>query len=91
MQNNEIGILAQKPFLQERKLGLQERKLSLRWLVAISSLPLFGIVAAWAIAKFEFAGKVLNRFVWREFKNSSKRKYLVKCLWPVSYRQRWYK
>lgn len=50
MQNNEIGILAQKPFLQERKLGLQERKLSLRWLVAISSLPLFGIVAAFGIA-----------------------------------------
>ena len=43
MQNNEIGILAQKLFLQERKL-------SLRWLVAISSLPLFGIVAAFGIA-----------------------------------------
>jgi murein DD-endopeptidase MepM/ murein hydrolase activator NlpD len=43
MQNNEIGILAQKAFLQERKL-------SLRWLVAISSLPLFGIVAAFGIA-----------------------------------------
>jgi hypothetical protein len=43
MRNNEIGILAQKLFLQERKL-------SLRWLVAISSLPLFGIVAAFGIA-----------------------------------------
>lgn len=43
MRNNEIGILAQKPFLQERKF-------SLRWLVAISSLPLFGIVAAFGIA-----------------------------------------
>lgn len=43
MQNNEIGILAQKLFPQERKL-------SLRWLVAISSLPLFGIVAAFGIA-----------------------------------------
>jgi len=43
MRNNEIGILAQKPFLQERKL-------SLHWLVAISSLPLFGIVAAFGIA-----------------------------------------
>ncbi len=43
MQNNEIGILAQKRFPQERKL-------SLRWLVAISSLPLFGIVAAFGIA-----------------------------------------
>ncbi len=43
MQNNKIGILAQKLFLQERKL-------SLRWLVAISSLPLFGMVAAFGIA-----------------------------------------
>jgi len=43
MQNNEIGILAQKLFVQERKL-------SLRWLVALSSLPLFGIVAAFGIA-----------------------------------------
>ncbi|MHB8165949.1 MAG: OapA family protein [Sulfuricella sp.] len=43
MQNNEIGILAQKLFPQERKL-------SLRWLVAISSLPLFGIIAAFGIA-----------------------------------------
>lgn len=43
MQNNEIGILAQKLFPQERKL-------SLRWLVAFSSLPLFGIVAAFGIA-----------------------------------------
>ncbi len=50
MQNNEIGILAQKPFLKGRKLSLYERKLSLRWLVAISSLPLFGIVAAFGIA-----------------------------------------
>ncbi len=43
MQNNKIGILAQKLFSQERKL-------SLRWLVAISSLPLFGMVAAFGIA-----------------------------------------
>lgn len=43
MQNNKFGILAQKLFSQERKL-------SLRWLIAISSLPLFGIVAAFGIA-----------------------------------------
>ena len=43
MQNNKIGILAQKLFSQERKL-------SLRWLVAISSLPLFGMVAAFGVA-----------------------------------------
>jgi len=43
MQNNKISILAQKLFLQERKL-------SLRWLVAASSLPLFGMVAAFGIA-----------------------------------------
>lgn len=40
---NKIGILAQKLFTQERKL-------SLRWLVAVSSLPLFGMVAAFGIA-----------------------------------------
>ncbi|MDD5242148.1 MAG: peptidoglycan DD-metalloendopeptidase family protein [Sulfuricella sp.] len=43
MQNNKIGILTQKLFPQERKF-------SLRWLVALSSLPLFGMVAAFGIA-----------------------------------------
>lgn len=43
MQNNKFGILAQKRFSQERKFNL-------RWLIAISSIPLFGIVAAFGIA-----------------------------------------
>jgi murein DD-endopeptidase MepM/ murein hydrolase activator NlpD len=43
MPNTKIAILAQKLFPQERKL-------SLRWLVAVSSLPLFGMVAAFGIA-----------------------------------------
>lgn len=43
MQNNKVRILTQKLFPQERKL-------SLRWLVAVSSLPLFGMVAAFGIA-----------------------------------------
>lgn len=43
MPNTKIVILAQKLFPQERKL-------SLRWLVAVSSLPLFGMVAAFGIA-----------------------------------------
>ncbi len=43
MQNNRFGILAQKLFSQERKL-------SLRWLIALSSVPLFGMVAAFGIA-----------------------------------------
>lgn len=43
MQNNEPEILAQNA-------PAQERKISLRWLVALSSLPLFGIVAAFGIA-----------------------------------------
>ncbi len=43
MQNNKPAILAQK-------FALQERKISLRWLVGLSSLPLFGIVAAFGIA-----------------------------------------
>lgn len=43
MQNDKSVILAQKDAEQERKLGL-------RWLVALSALPLFGIVAAFGIA-----------------------------------------
>lgn len=43
MQNNKPAILAQNNTAQERKV-------SLRWLVALSSLPLFGMVAAFGIA-----------------------------------------
>jgi murein DD-endopeptidase MepM/ murein hydrolase activator NlpD len=43
MQNNQTEILAQKS-------GRQERKFSLRWVVGLSSIPLFGMVAAFAIA-----------------------------------------
>lgn len=43
MLTSKTNILAQKTNFKERKLGL-------RWLLAISSLPLFGIFAAFAIA-----------------------------------------
>lgn len=43
MLTSKTNILAQKP-------NLKERKLRLRWLLALSSLPLFGIYAAFAIA-----------------------------------------
>ena len=43
MQDNTGAILAQKG-------KEQERKIQLRWLVAISSIPLFGMVAAFGIA-----------------------------------------
>jgi len=43
MPSSKTNILAQK-------LNLKERKLQLRWLLALSSLPLFGIFAAFAIA-----------------------------------------
>ncbi len=43
MRNDKSVILAQKGAEQERKLGL-------RWLVALSAIPLFGIVAAFGIA-----------------------------------------
>jgi len=43
MQNNKPVILAQNT-------ASQERKINLRWLVGLSSLPLFGIVAAFGIA-----------------------------------------
>lgn len=42
-QSNKTIILAQNP-------ALKERKLRLRWLLAISSLPLFGIITAFGIA-----------------------------------------
>lgn len=43
MENNEGAILAQKT-------REQERQFKLRWLVALSSIPLFGMVAAFGIA-----------------------------------------
>lgn len=43
MKDNKGAILAQKG-------KEQERKIQLRWLVAISSIPLFGMVAAFGIA-----------------------------------------
>jgi murein DD-endopeptidase MepM/ murein hydrolase activator NlpD len=43
MLTSKTNILAQKP-------NFKERKLRLRWLLALSSLPLFGIFAAFAIA-----------------------------------------
>lgn len=43
MQNNKASILSQKLFQTERKFPL-------RWLVALSTLPLFGVVAAFGIA-----------------------------------------
>lgn len=43
MPASKTNILAQK-------FNLKERKLRLRWLLALSSLPLFGIFAAFAIA-----------------------------------------
>lgn len=43
MRNNRIGILSQKLFQTERKIPL-------RWLVGFSTLPLFGVVAAFGIA-----------------------------------------
>lgn len=43
MQIGKSGILAQKP-------ATQERKLRLRWLLAASCIPLFGIITAFGIA-----------------------------------------
>lgn len=43
MQNTKVGILSQKLFQSERKFPL-------RWVVALSALPLFGVVAAFGIA-----------------------------------------
>jgi murein DD-endopeptidase MepM/ murein hydrolase activator NlpD len=43
-------MLTSKANILAQKLNLKERKLTLRWLLALSSLPLFGIYAAFAIA-----------------------------------------
>ncbi len=43
MQKGKSGILAQNP-------AIHERKLRLRWLLAASSIPLFGIITAFGIA-----------------------------------------
>lgn len=43
MRQGKSGILAQNPTTQERKLRL-------RWLLAVSSIPLFGIITAFGIA-----------------------------------------
>jgi murein DD-endopeptidase MepM/ murein hydrolase activator NlpD len=43
MQQGKIGILAQNP-------ATKERKLRLRWLLGVSSIPLFGIITAFGIA-----------------------------------------
>lgn len=51
MNNIEDAILTQKQNEQERKLGL-------RWLVGLSSIPLFGIVAAFGIAPQTDATKI---------------------------------
>ncbi|TCV84658.1 OapA family protein [Sulfurirhabdus autotrophica] len=51
MNNIEDAILTQKQNEQERKFGL-------RWLVGLSSIPLFGIVAAFGIAPQTDTGKV---------------------------------
>lgn len=44
--SNQTSILAQNTYNAERK---QQRKLKLRWVLAISCLPLFGIYAAFGI------------------------------------------
>lgn len=43
-------MLTSKTNILSQKSNLKERKLRLRWLLALSSLPLFGIYAAFAIA-----------------------------------------
>jgi murein DD-endopeptidase MepM/ murein hydrolase activator NlpD len=58
MQNNQTEILAQKS-------GRQERKFSLRWVVGLSSIPLFGMVAAFAIPAIAQADAPTGDF-WRE-------------------------
>ncbi len=51
MQSNEPNNLENsKPHILTQKSPTQERKLDLRWIIAISCLPLFGIATAFGIA-----------------------------------------
>jgi murein DD-endopeptidase MepM/ murein hydrolase activator NlpD len=49
-RNHTGNILNNKERILSQKLFQSERKIPLRWLVAISALPLFGVVAAFGIA-----------------------------------------
>lgn len=69
-QNNstQVSILAQNTNKAERKLKLisEERKFKLRWILAISCLPLFGIYTAFGIAPQTLTGNIATATIVEE-------------------------
>ncbi len=69
-QNNstQASILAQNTNKAERKLKLmsEERKFKLRWILAISCLPLFGIYTAFGIAPQTLTGNIATATIVEE-------------------------
>ncbi|OGV76485.1 MAG: peptidase M23 [Methylotenera sp. RIFCSPLOWO2_02_FULL_45_14] len=68
-QNNstQASILAQNSNKAERKLNrMSERKIKLRWILAISCLPLFGIYTAFGIAPQTLTGNIQTTTVIEE-------------------------
>ena len=61
--SNQTSILAQNTDIAERKL---ERKFKLRWVLAISCLPLFGIYAAFGIVPQSITGPIQTEMVLEE-------------------------
>ena len=61
--SNQTTILAQNTDIAERKL---ERKFKLRWVLAISCLPLFGIYAAFGIVPQSITGPIQTEMVLEE-------------------------
>lgn len=59
MQSNEPNNLENsKPSILTQKIPTQERKLDLRWIIAISCLPLFGIATAFGLAPQTAVGNI---------------------------------
>jgi murein DD-endopeptidase MepM/ murein hydrolase activator NlpD len=70
--SEQSAILAQITGKDAHKLALNfERKLKLRWILAISCLPLFGIYAAFGIAPQSMVGNIATATVVEEIQLSS--------------------
>jgi murein DD-endopeptidase MepM/ murein hydrolase activator NlpD len=65
-QNNIIKADASKNTILAQNAGNAERKLKLRWILAISCLPLFGIYAAFGIAPQTLTGNITTATVIEE-------------------------
>ena len=86
--SEQSTILAQITDKDARKLALiSERKLKLRWILAISCLPLFGIYAAFGIAPQTMVGNIATATVVEEIQLGSSEDTLAN----VAEQHFWYK